>query len=333
MNVTHTIIHPSDDGQRLDRWFKKYYAHIPYALVQKMIRTGQVRVDGKRAKMDTRISEGQEVRLPPQVQNEHDPNFEIMPFRISESDRLLLQQAVIYDDGDILALNKPYGWAVQGGSKVGRHLDEMIKIFTDPDGCAPSLIHRLDKDTSGVLLFARRVHTIRALGLQFKNREVKKIYWAITSPAPERNQGTIDIPLSIGYGSLKDRVIDDHENGKRAVTHFSVLERAGRKAAFVAFSPVTGRKHQIRAHAYFAGFPLVNDPKYREDELSMEGDVAVERLHLHAWRLNMTHPHTGQEIQLTADLAPDLMKSWRDLGFDPAAGALLCENGACDFSE
>lgn len=314
-NVRHITVSESDDGQRLDRWMKKIVPEIPYVLAQKMIRKGQVRVDGKRAAMDTRLAAGQDVRIPP-VEDRTQAKKEYVP---NDKDRALLADITIFDDGDIIAFNKPTGLASQGGGGVEWQIDEMLVMLADRKGRRPHLIHRLDRDTSGVLLCARSPNAVRNLGRAMMGRTANKIYWALTIPAPEQNDGLIRAPLAKATGPLKDRmVIDEGPDGKFAATDFKVMERAGTRAAFVAFRPQTGRTHQIRVHAAdVLHCPLIGDDKYGGAAARLPDMGLSDRLHLHARRLRIPHPALENKIlDITAPLPADLEKSWRALGFD-----------------
>lgn len=312
-----------DDGQRLERWIKKYVPDMPYILAQKLLRKGQIRVDGKRAKPDMRISGGQEIKIPPfTVSDQKRPPKK---YEITEDDVDFMHSLVIYQDEDVIALNKPYGLAVQGGTNTKRHIDGMLDVFQNKEGVAPRLVHRLDKDTSGILLLARSAKAAKELGFIFKNRDVRKIYWSIVTPTPERLEGAIKAPLIKSEGDFEKMIIDEEE-GKFALTDYTVIESAGRAAAFVAFWPRTGRTHQIRVHAADAlGSSVLGDRKYRavQDEecklleADLEGMDLAKRLHLHAQRLVLPHPmKRGQTLDITAPLAPDLVKSWKSLGFN-----------------
>jgi len=313
--VRHIKVAESDDGQRLDRWIKKAVPEIPYVLAQKLIRKGQVRVDGKRAQMDTRLEAGQEVRIPP-VEAKTQEKKEYVP---NEKDRALLADITMFDDGDIIAFNKPTGLASQGGGGVEWQIDEMLVLLADRKGRRPMLIHRLDRDTSGVLLCARSPNAIRNLGRAMASRTAEKIYWALTMPAPEQNEGTIRAPLAKGTGPGRDRMyVDEGPEGKFAATDFVVMERTGTKVAFVAFRPRTGRTHQIRVHAAdVLGCPLIGDQKYGHAGSEMPGIGLAPRLHLHARRLRIPHPTLANKIlDITAPLPAELEKSWRALGFE-----------------
>ncbi|MCB9988381.1 MAG: RluA family pseudouridine synthase [Rhodospirillales bacterium] len=311
--VQHITVGPEDDGQRLDRWFKKHVPGVPFGLLQKLIRKGQIRVDGKRAKTDTRLTTGQDVRIPP-VQ---DPETKSKIRRLSPEEKAYIRSLVIYDDGDVVALNKPEGIATQGGTgQGGHHIDGLLDGLKNKDGIAPRLVHRLDKETSGVLLLARSAAAVRKLGDSFKSKDVKKIYVAIVVPAPEEYEGTVKAPLL----KVKDKTVVDTDEGKYAATDFVVLDKAGKAAAFMAFWPRTGRTHQIRVHAASVmECPILGDDRYggKVPEELEELDLA-KRMHLHALRIIVPHPVQNKKIlDLKAPLPDDLRKSWKALGFSP----------------
>ncbi len=312
-----------DDGQRLDRWIKRYVPELPYVLAQKLMRKGQIRVDGKRVKPETRIVGGQEVKIPPFASGNRDRSNDRK--KMSDEDIKFMHSLVIYEDEDVIALNKPAGIATQGGTNTKRHIDGLLDVFKDKEGVKPRLVHRLDKDTSGILLLARSAKAARELGFAFKGRDVRKIYWAVVTPAPEAYEGTIKAPILKSGGDYEKMVIDEEE-GKFALTEYSVLENAGREAAFVAFWPRTGRTHQIRVHAAQAmGCSILGDGKYKavkdEESKRIDADLAgmglAKRLHLHARRVILPHPMKhGKTLDITAPLAPDLVKSWKSFGFN-----------------
>lgn len=313
-----------DDGQRLDRWLKKYVPDMPFILAQKLLRKGQIRVDGKRAKPDSRLAGGQKVKIPP---FESAPETKVQYKRkLSAEDIAFIQSLVIYDDGDVMALNKPYGIATQGGTNQKKHIDGMLEALKNREGVVPRLVHRLDKDTSGVLLLARSAAAARAFGLAFQGRDVKKIYWAIVSPCPETFDGTIKAPIIKAGGMGREKMVIDEEEGKFAVTEYAVVEHADRAAAFVAFWPRTGRTHQIRIHAHVMGSAILGDGKYKgvkdPESKRIAADLAEidisRRLHLHAHRVTMRHPtRAGKILDIKAPLPPELVRSWRALGFNP----------------
>ncbi len=315
-DVRHFKVSDDDDGQRLDRWMKRHTPEVPFVLAQKLIRTGQIRIDGKRAKPDTRLSAGQEIRLPPVQYKEKQDGY-----RLRDEDAELMQRAVIYDDGEILAINKPSGIASQGGNKIERHIDGMLEALVNKEGVKPRLVHRLDKDTSGVLLLARSAEMARKLGAMFAGRDMKKIYWAVTVGVPSPLQGDIRAALlKLETGSDKDKMVIDEENGQRASTLYEVADFASSRAAFVAFMPRTGRTHQIRVHAAeMLGCPLLGDRKYGGADAIIEGPGVSGRLHLHAHSLSFRHPKTGKVMTLSAPLPDDMKRTFEAFGFDQKA--------------
>lgn len=306
-------VHSDDDGQRLDRWLKKHMDRVPYALLQKMVRTGQVRVDGKRAKTDTRVMAGQVVRVPPV---ETKPvNLTFVP---QDDDEEFLKSITIYDDGEILVLNKPYGLPVQGGPNIRRHIDGMLGKLINLKGVRPRLVHRLDRDTSGLLVCARSLKMTQSLGKLFEERDIQKIYWALVSPAPKKQAGEVNAALIKGEGKRKEAMVIDDVNGKHSRTAYRILEKSDKGAASMAFWPRTGRMHQIRVHtADGLGCPIIGDEKYDGmtpliDEMNISG-----RLHLHAARLRFPHPKDGKILNLVAPLPDELLQSWKAFGFTP----------------
>lgn len=324
MSIKSITVKDDDDGQRLDRWLKKAVPDLPYGLSQKLIRKGQIRIDGKRAKADTRLAAGQEVRIPP-IEQKSDSSGQR---KMTDKDKAFIKSLVIYEDADVIALNKPAGLATQGGSKTKIHIDGMLEGLANKEGIKPRLVHRLDKDTSGVLLLARSAKIAKKLGEEFKHREVKKVYWAVVSPAPEHPDGTIRAPLIKAGGTNKERMKVDDKDGKTAITDFIMLENALTSAAFMAFWPRTGRTHQIRVHAELMGCPIVGDNKYarlpeqeewhearRKAEADLKALNLADRLHLHARRIILPHPGRSGTLDITAPLPPELVKSWKALGF------------------
>lgn len=311
-----------DDGQRLDRWLKRHVPDMPYVLVQKLLRKGAIKVDGKKAKTDQKLAGGQIVRIPPFESG--GVQKELRKKQLSEKDAAFIRSLVIFDDGDVIALNKPADLAVQGGTSTNRHIDGMLDALINAEGVRPRLVHRLDKDTSGVLLLARSAACAKALGAAFKGRGIKKIYWALIAPAPEIQDGTIRAPLLKSTGNYEKMQVDETD-GKPAITEYKVIENASRKAAFAVFWPRTGRTHQIRIHAALLGCPIVGDGKYglwndegnRTDAALLEGlDDTAKTLHLHAARMMLEHPmQKGKRLDISAPLPPVLARSWKAMGF------------------
>lgn len=307
-------ISPEDDGQRLDRWLKKKFPDLSFGQMQKVLRTGQIRVDGKRVKGDARLQNGQNIRIPPQLMHPQPERKE----GLSPKDEAFIQSLIIYQDNDIIALNKPAGLAVQGGSKIKKHIDGMLDGLRF-GGERPMLVHRLDKETSGILLLARNAKAARALGEMFQDRSIRKYYWAITDGVPELLQGKIQTSLAKVSGPGGERMMSvDREEGKTALSFYSVIENVGNKVAWIAFWPKTGRTHQLRVHAAEIGCPILGDEKYAHDESVVDDSYGrPEGLHLHARRLMMPHPVTGKKLDITAPLGPAMLKTFKYFGFSP----------------
>jgi len=311
---------PGEDGMRLDRWFKTHYAGLPHSRLEKLLRTGQVRVDGGRAKASTRLAEGQTVRVPPL------PDVALPPAakqRLSKADRDFLASITIYEDDDLLVLNKPSGIAVQGGTKTPHHIDRLLEAMGDGPETRARLVHRLDRDTSGVLVVAKRRSVAATLGKGFQTRSVRKIYWALVHGVPKPPQGKIEAALVKASGPEGDRVRKarpgEQDRAQSAVTHYAVVDRAGQQVAFVSLKPVTGRQHQLRAHMAILGHPILGDEKYPS---SAELPPGIEnRLHLHARRISFPHPSGEGVVDVTAPLPDHMRQSFTLFGFDEGDSA------------
>ena len=312
--VRHVTVQPDDGEVRLDRWFKRHYPDLSYGQVAKWLRTGQVRVDGHRAKPGQRVSQGQEIRVPPMAATHKDaPPAEKVRPPVDRADAAALRKSVIYQDEFLIAVNKPAGLAVQGGSKTHRHLDGMLDVLQFDARDRPRLVHRLDKDTSGLLLLARDRQTASRLAVMFQGREVEKTYWALVVGIPDHDSGLIDARLAKrgGEGSQRVESVDD---GQVAETEYRILDHAARRIAWLELRPRTGRTHQLRAHCKAMGTPIVGDGKYGGRESDVDG--LPQRLHLHARALTLPHPASGERLTLEAPLDEVLAKSWEFVGFD-----------------
>ncbi len=303
---------------RLDRWFKRRYPALGHGQLEKLLRTGQVRVDGKRVKANVRVNPGQQIRIPPLAAEvayagAKPARAEAKPVR--ESDAAALRAAVLYRDADIIAINKPAGLSVQGGKGIDRHLDGMLDALRFDAAERPRLVHRLDRDTSGVLLLARSAHAASWLAAAFREKDTRKLYWAMVVGAPKLEQGKIDVPLSKLPRPAGEKVMPDEE-GRRAITYYQVLESAGRRIAWLALMPVTGRTHQLRAHCVAMGTPILGDGKYGGEAAFLPGDELPRQLHLHARAIEVPRPG-GPKIRIVAPLSPHMRKSWAFFGFDP----------------
>src|SRR5262245_43245980 len=287
--VETRVVSRVEDGMRLDRWFKTHYASLPHSRLEKLLRTGQVRVDGRRAKASTRLAAGQTVRIPPLPDTPPPP----MPAPVlSKADSAFLASITLYEDDDLLVLNKPSGIAVQGGTKTTHHIDRLLEGLGDGPETRPRLVHRLDRDTTGVLVIAKRRAIAAKLGRAFQTRSVRKIYWALVHGVPKLPQGKIDAALVKAGGPDGDRVRKarpgEKDIAQSAVTHYSVVDRAGQDVAFVSLKPVTGRQHQLRAHMAIIGHPILGDAKYPSGAELPDG--VENKLHLHARRISFPQP-------------------------------------------
>jgi len=318
MSGVQTLIVPETDaGARLDRWFKRLFPHIPHGRVEKLLRTGQLRVDGKRAKGNLRLEGGQSVRIPPLP----DPK-DIKPAApISTPDMAFIRSLVIYEDADLIALNKPIGLAVRGGSKTYRHIDGLLPALGQ--GCR--LVHRLDRDTSGVLLVAKSANSAAWAGRAFQGRHAEKIYWGISNGVPKPGEGEIKGYMAKGrldnrFGNknagkeVMEAVRHGTPGAKHARTLYKTVAKAGQRAAWVVMQPLTGRTHQLRLHMQLLGTPLVGDPRYLTDRPAPGG--LEPQLHLHARSLRL--PRSGQkDLFIEAPISETLKHGFELLGFDP----------------
>ncbi len=312
--VERRTVRQDEDGVRLDRWFRLNYPQVPHALLNKLLRKGEVRVDGGRAKASVRLASGQEVRVPPLRDDAGRTVAEKTVQPLSKRDRAFLEGMIIYQDDDIFVLDKPAGVAVQGGSKTRRHIDGLLESWGLELGVRPRLVHRLDRDTSGILVVARKRQIAAELGRLFATRSVKKVYWAIVRGLPSPRQGKVDKALAKIAGKDGERMRaagGDDAGGQSAVTHYAVIDRTGDQFAWVSLKPVTGRQHQLRAHMALIGHPIIGDSKYG-------GDKAVpaaldKRLHLHARRISFPHPRGGT-LDVTAPLPAEMQASFDTLG-------------------
>ncbi|MGH6879032.1 MAG: RluA family pseudouridine synthase [Rhizomicrobium sp.] len=319
-------VEAEDNGARLDRWFRRHYPALGHGPLEKLLRTGQVRLDGKRVKAGDRISTGQIIRLPPQLQTMHRPLDALSTKpqagspQLPKKTRKFAEDLVIHKDSSVLVLNKPSGLATQGGSGISEHVDGLLDRLTFGKKQRPRLVHRLDRDTSGVLVVARTVPAAAALSESLRRRDASKIYWALTKGVPKARRGTIRSSLAKTMGGREEKMTEverDSEDAKHAVTEYAVMETAGNDFAWLAVRPVTGRTHQIRVHLASLGTPVVGDFKY--GGAAARGQGAIQnKLHLHARSIDIAHPEHGR-LQVTAPLPPHMLKTWNLLGFDPDA--------------
>ena len=331
--VQHLTVGAEEAEQRLDRWFRRQFPHVPQGRIEKMCRKGEIRVDGARAKSATRIAPGQVVRVPP-LPDEAPPPPAPRETGPSEAEAREIRAAVVFRDEHMIVLNKPAGLAVQGGTGQHRHLGALLPALRFGREDDPRLVHRLDKDTSGLLVLARTGAAAVALSRLFRSRAVEKTYFALVAGRPEPRAGTIRTALAKGSDGGREKMQVLHPNAARevdgarqATTDYAVIEQAGKRVAWVALRPVTGRTHQLRAHMAVLGCPIVGDGKYGGRGQENQGDgwgaglggAASRKLHLHAARLAFPHPDTGRRVSFSAPLPEHMARSWDLLGFDAAA--------------
>ena len=304
---------------RLDRWFSRRFPGLSHGKLQKLLRTGQVRVDGGRAKSGQRLEAGQTVRVPPLNDDANRVRADASPSRptMSADEAEALRGRVLYRDDDVLVLDKPAGLATQGGTGTTKHLDGMLDALRFGAKDRPRLVHRLDRDTSGVLLRARNAASAARLADSFRSRDALKIYWAFVVGVPQPYSGTIDRPLAKQAGRGGERMAVVVEDGEEAVTRYAVVESMGRKAAWVALMPLTGRTHQLRVHMAAVGTPILGDGKYGGAAAFLPDLDSAREVHLHAREIRLPHPRKGV-LRAKAPLPPHMAATWRYFDLDPA---------------
>jgi len=308
-----TVTVDTQDGSlRLDRWFKRHYPGLGHGRLEKLLRTGQVRVDGKRARASDRVEPGQAIRVP--MLNDLSPPSRPAPMRPRPADHAMLREAILHRDEALIVLNKPPGLAVQGGTATERHLDGLLDELRFGSGERPRLVHRLDKDTSGILVIARTAAAAVFLTRAFREKETRKIYWAVVVGLPRLRQGRIDLALAKSPGRGGERVRAGTEEGRHAITYYRVIDSAGNQASWLALMPVTGRTHQLRAHCAAIDTPILGDGKYGAAAAHLAGLPGSRCLHLHARSLSIPHP-LGGRLEMTAPLPPHMRRTWEFFGF------------------
>lgn len=330
MTVQYVAVAPDAADQRLDRWLRRIYPDLTQGRVERLCRKGEIRVDGHRVTPAKRLATGQMVRLPPIAAT---PERSAPPGARppDPEDAEMIRRAILYRDDHLLALDKPPGLAVQGGTGQVRHIDALADALRFDADERPRLVHRLDRDTSGVLVLARTGRAAAGLARAFQARDVRKIYWAAVAGVPSPRRGAVRLGLvkSAGHGRggedermeiVARDAISATEGAKRAATDYVLIEAAGRRTAWVALAPITGRTHQLRAHMAAIGCPIIGDGKYGS-RLALEGrshdlgGALSRKLHLHARALTIPHPVTGAMLRLTAPLPPHMARTWAFFGW------------------
>lgn len=312
--VVTRVVSPDEAELRLDRWFKRHYPWLGHGRLEKLLRTGQVRVDGGRAKAATRLESGQSIRVPPLGEPPAADATRVARAPKADPERIAeLQAAVLHKDDAVLVLNKPAGLATQGGTGQHEHLDGLLDHLRFGAAERPRLVHRLDKDTSGVIMLARTAKAAAVLAQALKTRDAHKLYWALVVGLPQQREGRISMPLAKLPGPAGEKMVGDPEAGKSAVTLYRVIDQAARRAAWLGLAPLTGRTHQLRVHCAALGCPIAGDGKYGGTEASLTGGIS-RKLHLHARALKLPHPDGGY-LEVHAPLPPHMAASWDFLGF------------------
>src|SRR6188508_3256171 len=315
--VQTVAVTADESGMRVDRFFEARFPGLSFSHIQRIIRKGEVRVNGKRTEPKARLEAGQNVRLPPLTLAAPKPRDDAPQ---AQKDRAFLKSITLHEDDDVLVLNKPAGLAVQGGSGTKHHVDGMLGALMPPgrDAQRPRLVHRLDKDTAGCLLVAKTRFAAAALAKTFRSRSARKIYWALVAGVPKPQQGRISTYLAkqeVEEDSFMRIAKHGEKDAVHAVTYYAVVEPAAHKFAWISLKPVTGRTHQLRAHMAHVGNPIVGDPKYFNIENWEFPGGVQNKLHLLARRIAVPHPRGGI-IDVSAPLPPHMEQSWNLLGFD-----------------
>lgn len=320
--IRQFVVEPDDDGIRLDRWFKRHLPDASFNIVSRWARTGQLRVDGKRATPGDRLEAGQQLRVPPADTSATTSARPVRKRReLTEDEMEFALGMVIHKDDAALVINKPAGLATQGGTKTENHVDGLLDALCFELDNRPKLVHRLDKDTSGALLIARTSRSAGHFAKAFSSRTARKVYWALVVGVPAIEDGFIDLPIGKQPGSGGEKMHVDEKDGQSARTRYRIIERAGNTTAWVELQPYTGRTHQLRVHMAAIGHPIVGDGKYGGKDAFLTGTIS-RKMHLHARRLRIDHPK-GHQIDVRADLPPHMKDSFADLGFEIELGDAL----------
>ncbi|MFC3711997.1 RluA family pseudouridine synthase [Sphingoaurantiacus capsulatus] len=324
-DVRQFTVAADDDGIRLDRWFKRHLPDTSFNIVSRWARTGQLRIDGKRAQPGDRVATGQVLRVPPAetpAPTAAIMSAEVRPKReLSEDEIDFARSLVIHRDEHAIVINKPPGLATQGGTNTDTHVDGLLDALQFDARTRPKLVHRLDKDTSGVLLLARSARAAGFFSKAFSERTARKVYWALVTGVPSPEHGTIDAPLAKQPGTGGEKMYVDPKEGLPARTRYRTVDRAGNTGVWLEMQPMTGRTHQLRVHAAAIGHPIVGDAKYGGRDAFLTGGIS-RKMHLHARRLVIEHPDGGM-LDIKAELPAHIAESFDTLAFDMTLGDAL----------
>ncbi len=304
----------NDNDIRLDRWFKRHYEHISKSLIDKLARKGAIRINGKRCKAANHVYEGDQIKIPQAIMNiqTSKPQSIDKSNKLTVADIKCIENNIIHEDRFIIIVNKPAGLASQGGTGLHRSLDEIMKVISEKKGYKPHLVHRLDKDTSGLIMMAKSPSIATKLTESFKQHEIRKIYLAVIKGHPRPHEGEIDLPLLKSGRQGQQKVHVDYKNGQKAISQYQVLDHCGQEFSLCALSPLTGRTHQLRVHMKEGlNCPIIGDKKYGGSEAVPDG--LPKKLHLHAWQLEFKHPASQEKMQFKAALSETFNKTFKIL--------------------
>ena len=304
MSVQLVTVLEKDNDIRLDRWFSRHYPDLKHGMLERLIKGKNIKLNKAKTTAGTHVHTGDEIRIPPLEVN---PKTDT-PNRLSKKDTQMMQRLVLYKDKDMLIINKPAGMAVQGGSKTTRHIDGLLDALRFEANEKPHLVHRLDKETSGVLVLGRSANAAAKLTALFKGRSVHKVYWAIVQGKPTLLSGKIDAPLT----KRTDKVVVDFEHGDNAISLYKVIDSAGKQFSWLALSPLTGRTHQLRVHLA----DILHTPIFGDDKYGKRSALDTKGLHLHARAIEIKSPATNKVVRVIADLPIHMKNTFTTMGFD-----------------
>lgn len=302
-SVQFVTISADEAGQRVDNFLHTHLKGVPKSMVYRILRKGEVRINKKRVKPEYKLLDGDVIRIPPVRQAERDET----PVSASLGKVAALAECIIYEDDYLLVLNKPSGTAVHGGSGLSFGVIEGLRALR-PEARFLELVHRLDRDTSGVLLVAKKRSALRSLHEQLRLKGMQKDYLALVRGQWQSHCKIVQAPLLKNILQSGERIVRVNSDGKPSETRFKIEERF-EHATLVRASPVTGRTHQIRVHAQHAGHPIAFDDRYGDREFDQQlADTGLKRLFLHAQALRFEHPNTGETLRVEAPLDSGLRR-------------------------